>query len=149
MAFAVLGDSRRAWELLTMINPINHANTPESIATYINCIPNLNRSILDHEMVHQYDVNLQSPCAGGHDPINPNPGTKFNLAWCGALGGSCAKSSTEETRCLMSGVTDTGQWDQNIDEINRLDCEELKGIAVSCGIQSCEGVSIRTQQDPY
>ena len=34
MAFAALGDSRRAWELLAMINPINHANTPESIATY-------------------------------------------------------------------------------------------------------------------
>jgi cellobiose phosphorylase len=34
MAFAKLGDSRHAWELLTMINPINHANSPEGIATY-------------------------------------------------------------------------------------------------------------------
>ena len=34
MAFAALNDSRRAWELLTMINPVNHANTPERIATY-------------------------------------------------------------------------------------------------------------------
>jgi cellobiose phosphorylase len=34
MAFARLGDSRRAWELMTMINPINHGNSPESIATY-------------------------------------------------------------------------------------------------------------------
>ena len=34
MAFAVLGDSRRAWELLTMINPINHGRTKEKIATY-------------------------------------------------------------------------------------------------------------------
>ena len=34
MAFAQLGDSRRAWELLTMINPINHAKLPEGIATY-------------------------------------------------------------------------------------------------------------------
>ena len=25
MAFAALGDARRAWELLTMINPVNHA----------------------------------------------------------------------------------------------------------------------------
>ncbi len=34
MAFAALGDSRRAWELTTMINPANHAKTPEAVATY-------------------------------------------------------------------------------------------------------------------
>jgi cellobiose phosphorylase len=34
MAFATLGDSRRAWELLAMINPLNHARSPEEIAIY-------------------------------------------------------------------------------------------------------------------
>ncbi len=34
MAFAKLGDSRRAWELLAMINPVNHAASPEAITTY-------------------------------------------------------------------------------------------------------------------
>ena len=34
MAFASLGDARRAWELLAMINPVNHAASPEAIATY-------------------------------------------------------------------------------------------------------------------
>ena len=34
MAFAALGDSRRAWELLAMINPVNHARSPEAIGTY-------------------------------------------------------------------------------------------------------------------
>jgi cellobiose phosphorylase len=34
MAFAALGDSRRAWELLAMINPVNHARSPEGITTY-------------------------------------------------------------------------------------------------------------------
>ncbi len=34
MAFARLGDSARAWELLGMINPINHANSPQAVATY-------------------------------------------------------------------------------------------------------------------
>jgi len=34
MAFAALGDIRRAWELLAMINPLNHARSPEGIATY-------------------------------------------------------------------------------------------------------------------
>jgi cyclic beta-1,2-glucan glucanotransferase len=34
MAFAVLGDSARAWELTAMINPVNHALTPEGTATY-------------------------------------------------------------------------------------------------------------------
>jgi cyclic beta-1,2-glucan synthetase len=34
MAFAELGDNRRAWEIFTMINPVNHAKSPEAIATY-------------------------------------------------------------------------------------------------------------------
>jgi cellobiose phosphorylase len=34
MAFAALGDSGRAWELLGMINPVNHALSPEGVATY-------------------------------------------------------------------------------------------------------------------
>ena len=34
MAFAKLGDSRRAWELLDMINPLNHAQSPEEIMAY-------------------------------------------------------------------------------------------------------------------
>ncbi|MEO8383939.1 MAG: glucoamylase family protein [Betaproteobacteria bacterium] len=34
MAFAAMGDSRRAWELTNMINPISHATTTEEIAIY-------------------------------------------------------------------------------------------------------------------
>ncbi|MDH3563784.1 MAG: cyclic beta 1-2 glucan synthetase, partial [Gammaproteobacteria bacterium] len=34
MAFATLGDRQRAWELLAMINPVNHGNTPERVAIY-------------------------------------------------------------------------------------------------------------------
>jgi cellobiose phosphorylase len=34
MAFAALGDSRRAWELLAMISPLNHTMSPEAVATY-------------------------------------------------------------------------------------------------------------------
>ena len=34
MAFAALGDSDRAWELLGIINPVNHASTPEASAVY-------------------------------------------------------------------------------------------------------------------
>jgi cellobiose phosphorylase len=34
MAFARLGDSARAWELLGMINPINHTTSPQTVATY-------------------------------------------------------------------------------------------------------------------
>ena len=34
MAFAALGDNSRAWELLAMINPVNHARSPEEIAIY-------------------------------------------------------------------------------------------------------------------
>jgi cellobiose phosphorylase len=34
MAFAALGDSRRAWELLGMINPVTHSKSPEGIAIY-------------------------------------------------------------------------------------------------------------------
>jgi cyclic beta-1,2-glucan synthetase len=34
MAFAALGDRRRAWDLLAMINPVNHARSPDGVATY-------------------------------------------------------------------------------------------------------------------
>jgi cellobiose phosphorylase len=34
MAFAALGERERAWELLTMINPVNHTLSAEAIATY-------------------------------------------------------------------------------------------------------------------
>ncbi|MBI5076360.1 MAG: cyclic beta 1-2 glucan synthetase [Nitrospirae bacterium] len=34
MAFAQLGDSKRAWELVAMINPINHGNSLDKITTY-------------------------------------------------------------------------------------------------------------------
>ncbi len=34
MAFAALGDNRRAWEIMTMINPVNHAKSFEAMATY-------------------------------------------------------------------------------------------------------------------
>ena len=34
MAFAALGDSTRAWELLAMINPLNHGSTPEQVVIY-------------------------------------------------------------------------------------------------------------------
>jgi cellobiose phosphorylase len=34
MAFAKSGDSRRAWELTAMINPVNHARSPQEVATY-------------------------------------------------------------------------------------------------------------------
>ena len=34
MAYARLGDSARAWELLGMINPINHSRTPQETAIY-------------------------------------------------------------------------------------------------------------------
>ncbi len=34
MAFAAIGERERAWELMAMINPVNHARTPEGVATY-------------------------------------------------------------------------------------------------------------------
>ncbi len=34
MAFAALGDRKNAWELLRLINPVNHGLTPEAIAIY-------------------------------------------------------------------------------------------------------------------
>jgi cellobiose phosphorylase len=34
MAFAALGNRRRAWELFSLINPLHHGSTPVGIATY-------------------------------------------------------------------------------------------------------------------
>ncbi len=34
MAFAALGDKQRAWELTSLINPLNHSRSAEAVATY-------------------------------------------------------------------------------------------------------------------
>jgi len=34
MAFSKLGDSNRAWEILRMINPVNHAGSPDEVERY-------------------------------------------------------------------------------------------------------------------
>ena len=34
MAFAAMGDSKRAWELFSIINPVNHGNAQDKIAVY-------------------------------------------------------------------------------------------------------------------
>lgn len=34
MAFARLGDNKRVWELLNMVNPVNHGKTQEAVAVY-------------------------------------------------------------------------------------------------------------------
>jgi len=34
MAFALMGEHDRAWELFSLLNPIHHGSTPEQIATY-------------------------------------------------------------------------------------------------------------------
>ncbi|MEN6631297.1 MAG: glucoamylase family protein [Candidatus Polarisedimenticolia bacterium] len=34
MAFAAMGDAARAWELASMINPVNHARSAEAVAAY-------------------------------------------------------------------------------------------------------------------
>ncbi len=34
MAFALMGESQRAWELFALLNPIHHGGTPEQIAIY-------------------------------------------------------------------------------------------------------------------
>ena len=34
MAFAIMGENERAWELFTLLNPVSHGGNPEQIATY-------------------------------------------------------------------------------------------------------------------
>ncbi len=34
MAFAAMGDAKRAWELFTLINPVTHGDTPAAVAVY-------------------------------------------------------------------------------------------------------------------
>jgi cellobiose phosphorylase len=34
MAFALMGDSARAWELFGLLNPVNHGSSPEDVETY-------------------------------------------------------------------------------------------------------------------
>src|SRR5476649_1591465 len=34
MAFALMGESEKAWELFSLLNPVHHGGTPKQIATY-------------------------------------------------------------------------------------------------------------------
>ena len=34
IAFAMLGDTKRAWEFFTMLNPVNHGRTPAEFERY-------------------------------------------------------------------------------------------------------------------
>ena len=34
MAFAIMGENERAWELFALLNPVHHGGTPQQIATY-------------------------------------------------------------------------------------------------------------------
>jgi cyclic beta-1,2-glucan synthetase len=34
LAFAMLGDGDRAWELFSLLNPVNHGRTPDEVARY-------------------------------------------------------------------------------------------------------------------
>jgi cellobiose phosphorylase len=34
MAFAAMGDAKRAWELFTLINPVSHGDTPQAVGLY-------------------------------------------------------------------------------------------------------------------
>ncbi len=34
MAYAAMGDAKRAWDLFALINPVTHATTPEMVSTY-------------------------------------------------------------------------------------------------------------------
>jgi len=114
------------------------------------CINNVNISTTDHEIAHEFGANLQPPCSGEHDPgANLN---QYNWAWCGfppGGAGTCGNAALGGTRCLMSGASDPAQWDHDKDDFNRMECEDLAGIAIQCGLQSCGGNSLRTQQDPY
>ena len=35
MAFAALGDAARAWDLFTMLDPVNHSRSPDAVATWM------------------------------------------------------------------------------------------------------------------
>jgi hypothetical protein len=110
------------------------------------CKKNLNLSTTLHELAHQFDVNLSSPCVGGHDPTTPNPS---NNAWCGDPGGPCASPVLINTRCLMSGAIDATQWHHDIDEYNHMECEDLglEEVPNNCPNQDC-GLGIRNQNNP-
>ena len=38
MAFAELGEREKAWELMSLINPLNHAKTAGEVAVYTVCL---------------------------------------------------------------------------------------------------------------
>jgi cellobiose phosphorylase len=63
MAFAEQGDSRKTWELLSMINPINHGQSAESVAKYkvepyVRCAAHRSRRMDLVHRVGRLDVSV-------------------------------------------------------------------------------------------
>ncbi len=115
-----------------------------------SCLTNLRRSTTIHEVIHQFEVNVGPNCSAsrGHDWGAP---TNSWTAWCGEPGGACANPVLGNTRCLMSGVPalTPGQWEQNIDEFNRLECADiaLQPTNPPCNHVDC-GPGVRDRSDP-
>ena len=86
MAFAALGDSRRAWEIFTMINPVNRTHSAAAIATY-----------KVEPYVVAADVYAVAPHTGrgGWTWYTGSAGWMYRLAWsrcsaCGSKATGCA-----------------------------------------------------------
>ncbi|MBC8021886.1 MAG: cyclic beta 1-2 glucan synthetase, partial [Burkholderiales bacterium] len=92
MAFAAMGDSARAWELATMINPVNRARTREAVATY-----------KVEPYVISADVYAVAPHTGrgGWSWYTGSAGWMYRLMVESLLGLALEKGSLRFTPCLL------------------------------------------------
>ena len=119
---------------------------------YDTCVANYTVHTTDHELAHQFMVNEDPPCDGGHDP--GGEAHTSNDAWCSGSPG-CVDPNLANARCLMSGDPDDSaggpEAPQRRDRVNRMECEDLGAYDPQpddpCALPDC-GFGLRNQEDP-
>ncbi|HEV2221106.1 MAG TPA: glucoamylase family protein [Casimicrobiaceae bacterium] len=96
MAFAALGDRERAWDLAAMVNPVNHARTPEAAAAY-----------KVEPYVVAADVYAVAPHTGrgGWSWYTGSAGWMYRLIVESLLGVTLERNRLRFTPCLPAGWT--------------------------------------------
>jgi len=138
MAFAALGDSQRAWEILALINPVNHGKSAEGIGTY-----------KVEPYVVAADVYAVSPHTGrgGWTWYTGSAGWMYRLIVESVLGLKLEKDKLHVEPCLPAEWESFTVHYRYRETIYHINVKVLPGPAGACATNvSVDGVM---QEDPW
>lgn len=130
MAFAKMGDNERAWELLQIINPVNHGKTAADIATY-----------KVEPYVVAADVYAVSPHIGrgGWTWYTGSSGWMYRLIVESLLGLKLENGKLSVTPCLPAAWTTYGLTYRYRDTTYRIDVTQIAS-GLGAGTVKVDGV---------